>query len=66
MPKRALIPLKFEVIFNYDTFFQGGTKLPAWSKISPIDGMFTKAQGREFTIKIYEGMYDHVNSISAL
>ena len=25
--KRALTPLKFEVIFNYDTFFQGGTKL---------------------------------------
>ena len=33
----ALIPLKFEVVFNYD-FFQDGTKLPAWPKISPIDG----------------------------
>ena len=38
MQKRALIPLKFEVILNNDNF-QGGTKLPAWPKVSPIDGI---------------------------
>ena len=39
--KRAQISLKFEVVFNYDTFFKvrvTRTKLPAWPKISPIDG----------------------------
>ena len=38
-----MIPLKFDVIFNYDTI-QGGTKLPAWPKASPIDGTEKDAQ----------------------
>ena len=26
------------------TIFQGGTKLPAWPKVSPIDGIFHPAK----------------------
>ena len=35
-PKRALIPLKFEVIFNYDTFFKVAQRYPHGPKLAKL------------------------------
>ena len=35
-PKRALIPLKFEVIFNYDTFFKVAQSYPHGPKLAQL------------------------------
>ena len=34
--KRALIPLKFEVIFNYDTFFKVAQSYPHGPKLAQL------------------------------
>ena len=39
MPKKSTDPFKIWSSFQLWHFFQGGTKLPALTKISPIDGM---------------------------
>ena len=38
MPKKSTDPFKIWSNFQLWHFFQGGTKLPAWPKISQIDG----------------------------
>ena len=40
MPKTGTDPFKIWSRFQLWHFFQGGTKLPAWPKISPIDGTY--------------------------
>ena len=35
-PKRALIPLKFEVIFNYDTYFKVAQSYPHGPKLAQL------------------------------
>ena len=35
-PKRVLIPLKFEVIFNYDTFFKVAQSYPHGPKLAQL------------------------------
>ena len=35
-PKRALIPLKFEVIFNYDTFFKVAQRYPHGPRLAQL------------------------------
>ena len=39
MPKNT-DPFKIGSNFQLWQFFQGGTKLPAWPKVSPIDGIY--------------------------
>ena len=34
--KRALIPLKFEVVFNYDTFFKVAQSYPHGPKLAQL------------------------------
>ena len=35
-PKRALIPLEFELIFNYDTFFKVAQSYPHGPKLAQL------------------------------
>ena len=36
MPKRALIPLKFELVFNYNTFFKVAQSYPHGPKLAQL------------------------------
>ena len=46
MAKKSTDPFKIWSNFKLWHFFQGGTKLPAWPKISPIDGTGLKFLGK--------------------
>ena len=39
-PKRALIPLKFEVVFNYDTFFKVAQSYPHGPKLAQLTVLY--------------------------
>ena len=47
MPKRALIPFKFEVIFNYDTFFKVAQSFPHGPKLARLTVPPCKSEWRE-------------------
>ena len=45
--KRALIPLKFEVVFNYDTFFKVAQSYPHGPKLAQLTVLSTgQGQGQ--------------------
>ena len=48
-PKRALIPLKFEVIFNYDTFFKVAQSYPHGRKLAQLTVPLVRIRSAQLT-----------------